>query len=233
MGAQRYGYGKQGIRAKAGQLTWRVTGRIALFAADSNGETGRVAGSNGQEGTAGANGSNGVAGAAGSNGATGPAGVGATGPTGPAGSSGTGGHVVTWYGKPKVTSGVGECIEEVSTFANGGRGAEACTPKVEANGFVSHGVKDLEGLVPSGGGTVEDLEAVFKGAPGGTSTYVVEVVNNSTGLTLLTCTATGATAFCQNNTGSASVAAGDYLEVREGGASTSTEMKEWRVTFRY
>jgi hypothetical protein len=95
-----------------------------------------------------------------------------------------------------------------------------------ANGF-------LEGPVPSGGGTVTNLEAVVDTAPGVANGHTIDVMDNTTGTVLLSCQITGTNVFCIN-TGSASATAGDYLQVRmtntTGGTSNA---HSFRVTFRY
>jgi hypothetical protein len=113
----------------------------------------------------------------------------------------------------------------------------ACPAAVTANTYTNEAVF-LEGPVPSGGGSVNSLEATNNATAAGV--WVIDVIDNtaSTGGgangVLLSCTITslgaGGPFFCQN-TGSVSVPAGHYLEVRV--TTTSGGNKQFRVTFRY
>jgi hypothetical protein len=174
-----------------------------------------------------------VTGDTGLTGATGPTGIGLTGPTGPTGASGTGGNVATFFSTADVHNG--ECIGN-STFATNKHGA--CPAVVAANTY-SADVQFLEGPVPAGGGTVSNLEATTDTAMTGSQSWTIDVIDNTapTAVVLLSCTINATTSLstttCQN-TGSAAVAAGHYLEVKatKGGSPLPAD-KPFRVTFRY
>ena len=83
------------------------------------------------------------------------------------------------------------------------------------------------GPVPDGGGTVSHLYVQMDG-PGIASGNTVQVLDN--GNVVLSCTAAG-TSSCQN-AGSASVAAGTYLQVRVIN-NTGAGQQKYRVTFRF
>ncbi len=120
-----------------------------------------------------------------------------------------------------------QCIGNVYFGTNKHASCPAATP---ANTYSAE-VEFLDGPVPAGGGSVTNLEAVVNTAPTAGQSHVVEVMNNTTGTTLLSCTVTAGNSSCQN-VGSAAVPAGHYLQVRidnVGGASN----RKWRVTFRY
>ena len=57
-------------------------------------------------------------------------------------------------------------------------------------------------------------------------------MNNTTGAVLLSCSITSAANFCQN-TGTASVPAGNYLQVRARVLNGAPTNRNFRVTFRY
>ena len=92
----------------------------------------------------------------------------------------------------------------------------------------------LLGPAPANGATVSNLEAVTTGPVPGGETWLVSVINNTTGATLLTCTVTSSSNnACANSTGSGTVAAGANIEVK----ITTNEILRlglpWRVSFRY
>jgi hypothetical protein len=106
---------------------------------------------------------------------------------------------------------------------------DACPAAVTANTYSAD--DQLEGPVPAGGGIVTNLKATTNTAPGAGQSYLVEVMNNTTGATLISCTVTTGNTSCQD-TSTTSIAAGEYLQVRidnQGGASN----RMWRVSFRY
>jgi hypothetical protein len=114
--------------------------------------------------------------------------------------------------------------------------AGACPAAVTANTY-SGELTFLEGPVPAGGGTITNLEATTNTAMTGTQSWTIDVIDNATGSVLLSCTINTTTSLsttaCQN-TGSAAVAAGHYLQVKatKGGSPLPAD-KPFRVTFRY
>jgi hypothetical protein len=81
---------------------------------------------------------------------------------------------------------------------------------------------------------VTNLEVTSNATPTTGQTYLVEVEDNTAGTTLLSCTVTSTSSpagSCQN-TGTASVTAGHYLQVQvtNGGGAPG---KAFRVTVRY
>ena len=110
-----------------------------------------------------------------------------------------------------------------------------CPAQVTANTLSSSTF--LEGPVPAGGATITNLEAVIDTAPGAGNTVTIDVVDNSAsagGTSLLSCTISGASAVFCTNTGSASVAAGHYLELRYTNTVTGSPGAHGvRAVFRY
>jgi hypothetical protein len=167
-------------------------------------------------------------------GATGPTGlIGATGPTGLAGSGSGAGEVALFLDTSNVSNN--ECIGN-SRF-NTNQSAACPSPAAAADSFTSE-IKYLEGPVPAGGGTVSNIEALIETPVTGAQTWTIEVVDNTTGSSLLSCTintTTSLSASACRSTGSAAVAAGHYLEVR----STKSQVtpvpgdRAVRVSFRY
>jgi len=84
--------------------------------------------------------------------------------------------------------------------------------------------------VPASGATLSNLEVQLDAAAAG-SGNTVDVVNNGTGAVLFSCTVTAGNTTC-TNTGTASVAAGVYLEVKVTN-NTGAANRKYRVTFRY
>jgi hypothetical protein len=89
--------------------------------------------------------------------------------------------------------------------------------------------------VPASGATVSNLEAITDNAMTGAQTATVEVVDNTTGSTVLSCTIDTTTSLSTTacrNTASATVSAGHYLQVRitTGGSPANAK---WRVLFRF
>ena len=89
----------------------------------------------------------------------------------------------------------------------------------------------LLGPLPAAGASVSNLEALtdLPVAAGGSAT--INVVNNSTGLNVLSCTITAGGTFCQN-TAAVSVLAGSYLMVRIV-FDPPQPNRAYRVTYRY
>ena len=127
--------------------------------------------------------------------------------------------MATFYTTANVKTN--ECV---GNLIFGVAGSAACPAAVPANTY-SGDILFLEGPVPAGGGTVTNLEVTTNTAVTGTGTWITDVIDNTTGSILLSCTITAGTlggVVCQN-TGSASVTAGHYLEVRvTKGAGTPT-----------
>jgi hypothetical protein len=133
--------------------------------------------------------------------------------------------VTTWAVFSNVS---GVCLNNLSIGA--AAGSAACPAAIPAN-TLSANITLVEGPVPAGGGTVTNLEATNSSTASGD--WLAEVIDNTTGTTLLSCTilnTSGTSPFCQN-TGTASVAAGHYLQVKV--TTNSGGNKNWRVTFRY
>ena len=84
--------------------------------------------------------------------------------------------------------------------------------------------------MPASGATLSNLEVQLDAAAAG-SGNTVDVVNNGTGAVLFSCTVTAGNTTC-TNTGTASVAAGVYLEVKVTNNAGAANRK-YRVTFRY
>ena len=134
-----------------------------------------------------------------------------------------------FFSKEKVRNA--ECVGNVEYgFMNHG----PCPPATPASTF-SNETRYLEGPVPAGGGSVSNLEATSDTGPTGAGTYLIEIVDNTTGGTLLSCSITAAspTQSCENN-GTTPVAAGHYLQVRmTKTGSPSPKDTALRITFRY
>src|SRR5262249_35910286 len=182
------------------------------------GSHGGATGATGPQGQQGQQGAAGPQGPAGANGAAGA--TGAQGATGPPGSGGSGGYVATFVGSPP--NGV-DCLALI------GYGSDGCEAPTPANTY--NNSKRLEGPVPAGGGTVTNLEVATDTAPGAGKTFVINVQDNTTGATLLSCSITVSRKTC-TNTGSAPIPAGHYLQVQVTGLPTRGAPSS-RVTFRY
>ena len=123
------------------------------------------------------------------------------------------------------------CIANIWTAPASNAG---CPLPVAANGFSSN-ITYLLGPMPAAGASVSNLEAVTANVGSDVNTAKIDLMNNSTGLVLLTCTINDAsitTKACQN-TGSALVAAGQYLQVRVTFTGAGMDDGVYRVTFRY
>lgn len=108
-------------------------------------------------------------------------------------------------------------------------GADSCESAKPANSYSNS--KRLEGPVPAGGGTVTNLEVTSSIAPGSGKAYTVTVMSNTSGADLLSCTISGSSTFCQN-TGTASIPAGHYLQVKMTKTGNPSD-PSMRVSFRY
>ena len=179
------------------------------------------AGSNGVTGATGATGSSGVTGATGPQGATG---AGATGPTGPEGREGTSAAgVATFASTRKVASE--KCLDFTG---RGGLGSAACPASTSA--FSTN--KALSLAMPANGATVSNLYAATSATVDGSDQATVEVIDNTTGATLLSCEVNATNIHVCTNHGRMDVSAGDKLEVRVTTSGASAR-GAWEVTFRY
>jgi hypothetical protein len=91
----------------------------------------------------------------------------------------------------------------------------------------------LLGPMTANGATVSNLEALTNGTLTGSDTATVTVINNTTGATVLSCTINSTNKSSCQNAASATVPAGDYLEVKVTTSGNSGANKEWQVTFRF
>jgi hypothetical protein len=133
---------------------------------------------------------------------------GAAGSQGPAGAAG----VATFLSTGTVSSG--QCIGNIEV------------------GTGNHTL--LMGPMPAGGGALTNLQAFTSGAPTGTQSYTVSVLDATpaTATVLLTCAVTSASSSGCSSTSTAAVAAGHYLEVRITNNNAAASVP-WRVSFRY
>jgi hypothetical protein len=161
-------------------------------------------------------------------GATGATGIGATGPTGPAGSSGAAaGHIEYFLATTNVKKNTTVCIDN-AVFGTGQGPCPAAT-----SGYTTDSA--LAGPITASGGTASNLQAFTDVVPTGTANVVIRVIDNTTGVTKLTCTINAASSPASScrDTSSAPVAAGDYLEVQ---VTTSNDNvvndSHYRVSFR-
>src|SRR6202022_3002249 len=92
----------------------------------------------------------------------------------------------------------------------------------------------LAGPTPANGATVSNLYVDSNASLNGSDTVLVAVIDNTTGATLLSCTATKASKGSCSNTGSSGpVAPGENIEVKVTATGSSGNNKQWRVRFRY
>ncbi|HEV3284591.1 MAG TPA: hypothetical protein VG010_10325 [Solirubrobacteraceae bacterium] len=175
-------------------------------------------GSEGKEGTPGKEGKEGKEGAPGKEGK-----AGTTGPVGPAGTA----AVATFASLESEGVASGQCLN-YGEIADPGDGT--CPGKT--SGFSSSSL--LAGPTPAGGATVSNLYADSNASVSGTDTVLVAVIDNTTGVTLLSCTVTKTSkGSCSNTGGSPSVLAGANIEVKVTATGSSGNNKQWRVRFRY
>jgi len=202
-----------------------ATGGAGATGATGPTGTAGATGATGPTGTAGATGATGPTGTAGVTGATGPTGstgatgptggTGSTGPTGATGSAGTGGHIATFISTANVSNA--QCVGN----ALFGTASHAACPAA--------GMSDLvysDGPVPSGA-TITSIQAETDAAVVAGKSTTVNVLDNGT--SVFTCTLSAGQTTC-SNTGSVSVTAGHYLQVR---IDTNSANKQWRITVRY
>jgi len=92
----------------------------------------------------------------------------------------------------------------------------------------------LAGPTPANGATVTNLYADTNTTLSGTETATVAVIDNTTGLTLLSCTLTTGKSSCSNTKESGSAAPGENIEVKvTAPGSRCNDRASWRVRFRY
>jgi hypothetical protein len=124
----------------------------------------------------------------------------------------------------------GQCVP--STIVAGSAGKPAACPAATPADTYSGDVVSLDGPIPPGGGSLTSLEATSSVAPTGTQNYLVEVVDNTTGATLLSCTVNSTSSSFCTNTASVALTAGHYIEVRITENNGATDAS-WRVVVRY
>lgn len=181
------------------------------------------------EGELGCNAAAGAAGATGATGPTGPTGPqGSTGPIGPAGNA----SIATFASQSGVRSG--RCLN----YLGEGQGSGPCPAATTGypQGWAAE--HELLGPTPANGATVTNLAAVTNATVTGTDTATVAVIDNTTGVKLLSCTVTSTTkTFCENTTESGVVPRRDNIEAsvtaNNTRGSSSSNNRSWRVTFRY
>ncbi len=81
---------------------------------------------------------------------------------------------------------------------------------------------------------MSNLYAATSATLTGSDTATVEVIDNTTGAKLLSCTVNSTSKNnCSNNAETGSAAAGNKLEVKITTSGKSGASKDWEVTFRY
>jgi hypothetical protein len=138
----------------------------------------------------------------------------------PAGSS-----VATYKSNAAVATG--KCLN----FTGGAVPGTAACP-AQTSGYSASKLLSL--AMPANGATVSNLAANTSATVSASDTAVVEVIDNTTSVTLLTCTVNSTNkSNCTNNATTGSAAARDKLEVRITARGASGAGKDWEVTFRY
>jgi hypothetical protein len=133
--------------------------------------------------------------------------------------------IATFASKKAVASG--KCLNYTGI---GAAGTGAC-PAATTGWSTSLA---LAGPTPANGATVTNLYADTNAVVSGADTAEVEVIDNTTGASLLSCTVNSANkSNCSNASGSGPVLAGENIEVRVSAKGVSGENKLWRVRFRY
>jgi hypothetical protein len=98
------------------------------------------------------------------------------------------------------------------------------------------GEHELAGPTPEGGAVPSDLYAETNATVKGSDTATVAVIDNTTGVTLISCTVNSSNVnHCSVSSGSASAAPGDNIEVKVTSNPTNGtgNNKGWLVRFRY
>jgi hypothetical protein len=111
-----------------------------------------------------------------------------------------------------------------------GKGQGSCPAKTSG-----YAVSELlAGPAPAGGEKTTNLYATTSSSLGSKESVLVSVIDNTSGVTLLSCTVTSASkGACSNASGSGTTAPGDYVEVKLTGIGARWCPGQWRVTFRY
>jgi len=136
-----------------------------------------------------------------------------------------GSAVATYASTAAVTTG--QCLYFTGRGAPGRAACPAATSGYSAN-------KALSLAMPANGATVSNLAANTSATLTGSDTAVVEVIDNTTGASVLSCTVNSSTVnHCTNNASTGTAAALTKLEVRITTTGTSGASKDWEVTFRY
>jgi len=92
----------------------------------------------------------------------------------------------------------------------------------------------LAGPTPANGATVTNLYADTNTTLSGSETATVAVIDNTSGITLLSCTVTAGKSSCSNSKESGSASPGDNIEVKVTAAGyRCNDRASWRVRFRY
>ncbi len=194
----------------------------ATGSAGATGKTGATGatGAPGTTGTTGATGATGTGkeGPKGATGATGATGIGATGPAGNA-------TVAPFASLEGVPSG--NCLAYTDLA---GQGNGPCPP-----GTTSFSFSDLLTVpMPANGATVTNLYAETNATLGGSATALVAVIDNGTGVTLLSCMVNSTSRnICSNTGASPPVAPGQRIEVKVAATGASAKNRPWLVSFRY
>jgi hypothetical protein len=175
----------------------------------------------------------GVTGATGATGPTGPTGregvegaTGASGATGATGASGQAGNaaIATFASSQSMSSG--NCLNYTEVA---GAGSGSCP--ANTSGYSSSAL--LAGPTPANGATVNSLYADTNVPVSGKENAVVAVIDNTTGVTLLSCTVPTGESSCSNTSETGSAAPGDNIEVKVSAVTVGLLLEEWRVRFRY
>ena len=173
----------------------------------------------------GPSGAKGLTGATGTTGATGqPGKAGATGATGPTGAAGTA-AIASFASSQSVSNGYCLNYTELEETGQG-----PCPSKTSDYS----GSELLAGPAPAAGETITNLFATTNATLGSKESVLVSVIDNTTGITLLSCTVSSASqGACSNASGSGTAAPGDYVEVKLTGIGSRWRPGQWRVTFRF
>jgi hypothetical protein len=105
-----------------------------------------------------------------------------------------------------------------------------CPAAVASHAYTAEAIY-LLGPITAGGAIVSNLEADTDFALTTTQIAQVDVYDNTASAVVLSCNITSAATYCQN-TGSANVAAGHFLEVKVTLLNAAPK-KNYRVSFRY
>ncbi len=214
--------GKQTRAFLAGIQSTSISGCTVQVTVEGQLGCNPAAGATGATGATGAKGATGATGKEGAKGATGATGAtGSTGASGPAGNA----AVATFASFQNVPSG--NCLNYTMLA---GQGNGSCPTKT--SGFSSSAL--LAGM-PANGGKVSNLYAETNATLSGKEEATVAVIDNTTGVTLLSCTVNSTSKGKCSNTATASVAAaaGDRLEVKVTATGSNCNNKQWQVRFRY